>query len=324
MSSPMNHLAFPMKKHNLFCKNLISKINSISPFLDNYYSGVRRWGGQLPDNILIFSRLRRKKLSAEHLSTYFHHRWVLLIAMEGSTKVRVNSRVKKILPGTALLIPPLHFHHYYEINDGDICWLYITFDWPGQHSLPDSEQGPNALSQEALEHTLKFIDLWHDGRLAMTTLLCAELLTLLFLSFPDIIKHGPSTTETSGESQLVATIRQIVSEEPDHPFSIDELAVKVGMSASHLRAEFRADTGISLGRYLREWRLREAALLLTSENLSVKETAERLGYRDIYAFSRAFSRAMGISPSSLHQPQRASSNRYDKTGSRHKHEAPSD
>jgi AraC-like DNA-binding protein len=69
------------------------------------------------------------------------------------------------------------------------------------------------------------------------------------------------------------------------------------MSESHLRSRFREETGLSIGRYLRETRLRRAANWLKEEGLSVKSVSERAGYPDIHTFSRSFSRLFGHPPS---------------------------
>jgi AraC-like DNA-binding protein len=68
------------------------------------------------------------------------------------------------------------------------------------------------------------------------------------------------------------------------------------MSESHLRSRFREETRLSIGRYLRETRLRRAANWIKEEGLSVKCVSERAGYPDIHTFSRSFSRVFGHPP----------------------------
>jgi transcriptional regulator GlxA family with amidase domain len=71
------------------------------------------------------------------------------------------------------------------------------------------------------------------------------------------------------------------------------------MSESHLRSRFREETGLSIGRYLRETRLRRAANWIKEEGLSVKCVSERAGYPDIHTFSHSFSRLFGHPPSTM-------------------------
>jgi AraC-like DNA-binding protein len=78
--------------------------------------------------------------------------------------------------------------------------------------------------------------------------------------------------------------------------TIAELADTLGYSVSHLRAVFRTRLGISLGRYIRESRLSEAAKLLQSSDLKISEVAEKSGFESLFAFSRAFKKAYGMPP----------------------------
>lgn len=59
------------------------------------------------------------------------------------------------------------------------------------------------------------------------------------------------------------------------PIAIGDLAESPGYSVSCLRAVFREWLGVSLGKYIRESRLSEAAQLLQDPSLKVTEVAER-------------------------------------------------
>jgi transcriptional regulator GlxA family with amidase domain len=78
-----------------------------------------------------------------------------------------------------------------------------------------------------------------------------------------------------------------------------EVADAVHVSASHLRREFRARMGTSLGRFMAQARLNHAFSLLHSTTLPIGRIAELCGFDSIYAFSRAFHREKGCTPSSI-------------------------
>jgi AraC-like DNA-binding protein len=83
---------------------------------------------------------------------------------------------------------------------------------------------------------------------------------------------------------------------PDHKWSVAELAAGAAVSRSLLDERFRQVLGISPIRYLTEWRMHLATELLTSD-LGVAAVARRVGYDSEEAFSRAFKRERGLSPS---------------------------
>jgi AraC family transcriptional regulator len=81
------------------------------------------------------------------------------------------------------------------------------------------------------------------------------------------------------------------------PPTLSELASLCGLSPRHLRRAFRQQTGRGLGDLVTEVRRSRAEELLASDNMSLKEIAYRLGFAHPSAFSTAFRRATGESPS---------------------------
>lgn len=78
--------------------------------------------------------------------------------------------------------------------------------------------------------------------------------------------------------------------------SLDELAASVNLSRSRFADLFRRQTGVSPGKYLREFRLDRARLLLETTYLSVKEVMAAVGFNDPSHFSRDFQATFGASP----------------------------
>jgi AraC family transcriptional regulator of arabinose operon len=78
--------------------------------------------------------------------------------------------------------------------------------------------------------------------------------------------------------------------------NVSELARSVNLSRSRFAHLFRAQTGISPARYLRDFRLDRARLLLETTFLSVKEVMAAVGFNDPSHFSRDFHRVFGASP----------------------------
>jgi len=81
--------------------------------------------------------------------------------------------------------------------------------------------------------------------------------------------------------------------------SLQMLASHVGMSVPHLCAEFKRCYGGSPINYLIELRLRQARYLLLDRRLRIGEIAARVGYEDVYHFSRIFKKHFGLSPRAM-------------------------
>lgn len=82
-----------------------------------------------------------------------------------------------------------------------------------------------------------------------------------------------------------------------HKVSVSQAAKACAMSRSRFEAEFRQAAGVSLGQFCLQMRLKAAAHLLTSSDLTVKEVAARTGFWDDSHLHRFFLREHGQTPS---------------------------
>ena len=88
----------------------------------------------------------------------------------------------------------------------------------------------------------------------------------------------------------------LIHHEPQRDWSVSALAREVAMSRSIFAAKFSSLVGAPPLTYLTRWRLWQASRLLAEGNLSVGETALRVGYESEAAFSKAFKRHFGQPP----------------------------
>lgn len=77
----------------------------------------------------------------------------------------------------------------------------------------------------------------------------------------------------------------------------EHLADLCGLSVTHFRRLFREKYGITPLQYREEIRTHWAIKLLESRMFTMTEIAERLGYSDVYHFSKSLKKHTGFSPS---------------------------
>lgn len=244
----------------------------------------------MPDNILLFVRKLREQLTSKRGGDAFHERWVLLIILEGTGELRLDRQPVRLKAGTVVLLPPLHLHGYVNVS-AKMHWLFVTFEWPGHTALGENWRGARRLDAPARQRLAALMRYYLPAEERNGSVAAAHLLELLRGLYP-ATEPVPSPTHS-----LLTAVQAASKTSPGE--KLPQLAQRLGISESHLRARFRSEAGLSLGRYLREARLREAALWLRTEGLSVKAAAERAQYPDIFTFSRAFRRVMGYPPSSV-------------------------
>jgi AraC-like DNA-binding protein len=81
------------------------------------------------------------------------------------------------------------------------------------------------------------------------------------------------------------------------PWSADSLAKEVSMSRSAFVDRFTTLVGMPPIRYLTVWRLQAAKRILRETSKTIAQLAQEVGYGSDEAFSRAFKREFGLSPS---------------------------
>ncbi len=96
---------------------------------------------------------------------------------------------------------------------------------------------------------------------------------------------------------LVGRALTLLHAQPAHAWTLDELAAEAGASRSALAERFAHLTGYPPIQYLTQWRMQLAAKRLTDGNAKVAAVAAAVGYDSEAAFSRAFKKATGRSPS---------------------------
>jgi len=90
---------------------------------------------------------------------------------------------------------------------------------------------------------------------------------------------------------------RLLHEDPARRWTVAGLAAKVGMSRAAFAARFTGLVGQPPLTYLTGWRMTLAADQLRDTDATIATVAHDVGYADAFAFSVAFKRARGVSPS---------------------------
>ena len=81
------------------------------------------------------------------------------------------------------------------------------------------------------------------------------------------------------------------------PWTVQSLAETAGMSRSAFAARFKELLGQTPLEYVTEWRMQKAMPLLQQRDKKLMDVARSVGYESDAAFSKAFKRVVGASPS---------------------------
>lgn len=95
----------------------------------------------------------------------------------------------------------------------------------------------------------------------------------------------------------IGPVLSCIHEDAGKKWRIDELASIACMSRSAFTTKFRKLTGLSTVEYISKWRFNLAIERVKTKDERISEVALELGYDSVSAFSNAFKKSMGISPS---------------------------
>lgn len=84
----------------------------------------------------------------------------------------------------------------------------------------------------------------------------------------------------------------------DKPFQLEDIASRIGVSASRLSHLFADKAGCTYSVWIRNKRVKRATELLRSGDRTILEIAFSVGFESVRTFERSFSKVMGKSPSS--------------------------
>lgn len=114
------------------------------------------------------------------------------------------------------------------------------------------------------------------------------------------LEHDGGTEGLSNyDQQQINEAALILLKDLADPPRIPELAHEVGINASKLKQGFKDIFGQTIGRYLREQRMKRAYQLLETEADSVSEAAQAVGYTHAGHFARRFKEQYGFFPNQL-------------------------
>lgn len=120
---------------------------------------------------------------------------------------------------------------------------------------------------------------------------------LLIEAFRSTKQPGATSGLLRGLSdERMGPVLRAMHASPDRPWTVPELAKEAGLSRSAFFTRFNRIVGVSPMGYLVNWRMTLAKHMLRSGRHGVAEVSGKIGYGSASAFSTAFARHVGHSP----------------------------
>ncbi|MDE7246133.1 MAG: AraC family transcriptional regulator [Oscillospiraceae bacterium] len=119
---------------------------------------------------------------------------------------------------------------------------------------------------------------------------------LLFLSMVDVAEEKQREYYTSPQVEIVKKIhKRLISDLQDRP-TIEELSKEFLINTATLKNTFKGIYGQPIGAYMKEYRIKQAAVLLRQTQDTIVEIANKVGYENQSKFATAFRDVLKVAP----------------------------
>lgn len=257
---------------------------------------------------------------------HLHEQLELIVAVSDNMSCQYESGHLDIPAGSILLLDSLSPHYIYRRSPGQLVdryVLYFSSAYISRLSLPEfnllrcfyrSRTPLPGLVQPSPE-TLPALHRLLDDMIQSSTLqwqfpphssdaLAYEMQTRFLLGqflvqLNQLYFHtaeDKAISATSEETSQVLFIKDYIQEHYGESLRIEELSRQFFISKTQLYRAFHAVLGVSIGNYILQVRLIKARDLLRNSDYSIEMIAEKVGYQNLSAFSRAFKANTGVSP----------------------------
>ena len=269
----------------------------------DYFSGRTAEDICIPKNLIVFSRKTSRDLQRKSFDGYPHHRYVLMFNLMTEGTVNVDGIHWRLKPEHGLMVFPYQFHHFIDLADTNIVWLFITFELElptamqaFRHRVLRMDNRCHELLARIIQHHEKGSGERANRRLTLDT---ALLINHLREQERPLEPSRSLDGNAPGHSNaLIRSIQTFLNTESGSLKSVSDIARKLHMSESNLRALFRQQFNISIGAYVKNFRAHQAIQLMRNPTLSFTDIAFELGFTTLSSFSRFFTNTIGISPRS--------------------------
>ncbi len=231
-----------------------------------------------------------------------HPFWEMVLLFSGAGVYDIDGGDPFPVAGVqTILIRPGVRHQYRNNADGIAKMLYLGFSCSADEKEAKAppiralDPGYSRLLTTAAELAASPPDTRRE-RLNHFRALFFHAISDLAVNLLHLRPDAPVSTDER-HAMLIAKVKDYLSKHLDLPIDVNALGEAFYFSPHYLSDLFKQHTGMSPRQFHHGLRMREADRLMHELDLSVTDTAERLGFNSVQHFSRRYHNFFGHTPS---------------------------
>ena len=209
----------------------------------------------------------------------------LTMVLSGTMEYRLNNRRLTLTENDLILIPPGTKRERFR-TEGKTTYVSFNFRTDEDLALPIHLE--NAVNKEMRMMLYACHEIDRDR---------GEYARAAFEDMTSALLNAIRAHVTrSSNSELTQKILAYLHENYRRPISLKRIAAEMNYSVVYCDQAFKKDVGVSIVRYLIDYRIAKVKEFLMENLVSLKEIAEQTGFGDCNYLSRQFKQRTGISP----------------------------
>ena len=243
--------------------------------------------------------IERKSTPVWRVNSNTRGDYVLAYAQSGNAFYNIDGEDFHIKKGNVLLIKDGQL--YKAKTDAENPWVFFglgfSIESGNAQTVKLISELPNVFrSSDSSQMAANFAELYRVWSAKSTGYLikCRSLiLDIIYMLLSDEFRRS----KVSAHYGRIESIVDMLRENCDKTYSLDELCKISELSSSHFRMLFKEMTGLSAIQFQNRLKIDRAKDLILSGNCNVTEAACAVGFSNVYYFSRMFRKLTGKNPS---------------------------
>ncbi|NMO96431.1 AraC family transcriptional regulator [Paenibacillus lemnae] len=241
----------------------------------------------------------------------------------GQGRFQIGDHHYDLQAGQGFMIPPGTLVHYQA--DGDDPWTYSWYGFAGvqtkslmqraglssrqpvfdifAHGAP--ERRSESASFESFHHELVAAR-EEKSRDVLSLSILYRIMAELIRCSPD--EHSTFAGPPASKDKYIRQAVEFIENQYSQRITVQHIAREVGLDRTYLSGLFKSRFGLSLQRFLLEYRMTRATELLRNKDLTVSDVSRSVGYTDPFLFSKMYKKTTGHSPTSMRDQSNSSGN----------------
>ena len=231
-------------------------------------------------------------------------RHTVLLVTSGTCRARVAGSELTVPTGGVLYVPTHCPYAMQAEHDLELIWLQFDIlaqrSWGSFVPLDRLPELPFCLlpadkAPLIFGYAERIVEEWCNPKWESTLFSQAYLMELMGHLF-SLVDKGRGA-RGRGLAAALHQAKRYIESHIEEAIDLDSLSRYCSLSKFHLVRMFREAFGLTPMQYHTYLRIDRAKRLLSAQHLGIKEVAARVGYNSVSAFSRAFLRVVGVTPS---------------------------